>query len=96
MSKEQGNALQVKMELQADCYAGLWANHTQSRAKILEPGDIEEGLRAAASVGDDHIMKQSGRKIRPESFTHGTSKQRMFWFQRGFETGKLEACDTFS
>lgn len=89
------NAIQVDMELQADCYAGVWANYANQR-NLLEAGDVEEGLRAAASVGDDHLQRMAGRRISPESFTHGTSEQRMAWFRRGLETGDPQACDTFS
>ncbi len=93
-SKAQGNAIQVKMELQADCYAGVWANHTQKRTQILEQGDIEEALQAAAAVGDDTIMKKAGRTPRKEQFTHGSSQERMQWFARGMDAGELGACDT--
>ncbi len=80
-SKAQGNAIQVRMELQADCYAGAWA----ANSGMLEQGDVEEGLMAAASVGDDHIMRSAGRRINPESFTHGSSEQRKEWFIHGFK-----------
>ena len=95
MSKTEGNALQVLMELQADCYAGIWAHHAHKQRQILESGDVEEGLRAAASVGDDHLQRQAGRAVHPESFTHGSSEQRMAWFRRGLDSGNLGACDTF-
>lgn len=95
-SKADGNALQVRMELQADCYAGIWAHHAQRERQILEQGDVEEGLRAAAAVGDDHLQRQAGRRVTPEAFTHGTSEQRMSWFRRGLDTGQIAACDTFS
>ncbi len=88
----QANALSVRLELQADCYAGVWANSTAQR-RLLEMGDLEEGLRAAAAVGDDRITQ--GRAS-PESFTHGTSEQRMAWFKRGFDSGRPEDCDTFN
>jgi predicted metalloprotease len=90
------NQLQVRMELQADCYAGVWAHHAHQQRQILEPGDLEEGLRAAAVVGDDHIQRQAGRRVVPESFTHGTSEQRMAWLQQGLKTGDLKACETFN
>jgi predicted metalloprotease len=95
-SKTQSNAIQVKMELQADCLAGLWAHHAQRDRKVLEEGDIEEGLSAASAVGDDHIMKSAGRRVHPESFTHGSSEQRMHWFLRGYKVGEYDACDTFA
>jgi len=95
-SKVQANALSVKLELQADCLAGIWINQTEKRNAILESGDIEEGLRAAAAVGDDRLMQQAGRAPRREAFTHGSSKERMQWFRQGMNSGKLQSCDTFS
>ncbi len=95
-SKEQSNQIQVRMELQADCFAGMWARHAHEQRQILEEGDIEEGLAAAAAVGDDTIMKNAGRRVVKEAFTHGSSKERMFWFRRGLETGDIGSCDTFS
>jgi predicted metalloprotease len=89
------NALQVKMELQADCYAGVWAHDADRTAGILEPGDIEEGLRAAAAIGDDTLSEQAGRRVRPENFTHGSSEQRVRWFTQGYRTGN-DDCDTFN
>lgn len=94
-SKAQGNALSVKMELQADCLAGVWINHTENRNAILEQGDIEEGLEAAAAVGDDRIMQQAGRRVNREAFTHGSSKERIQWFKQGMSTGNIESCNTF-
>jgi len=94
-SERSANALSVRMELQADCYAGVWGHHAASR-NVLEPGDVEEGLRAAAAIGDDQIQKMSGRGVHPESFTHGTSDQRMSWLKRGLESGNPEVCDTFA
>ena len=90
-SKREGNAVQVKMELQADCYAGIWANKSQ----MLEEGDVDEGLDAAAAVGDDHIQKTMSGTVSPESFTHGSSEQRKSWFMRGFNAQSLEECNTF-
>jgi len=89
------NELSVKMELQADCLAGVWARSAQGR-QLLDPGDLEAGLRAAAAVGDDRLQKAATGRVSPESFTHGTSAQRSEWFRRGLETGRLDACDTFA
>lgn len=91
----KSNALQVKVELQADCYAGAWAYHAQKKFKMLEPGDIEEALHAASSIGDDTLQKQAGQRVRPDGFTHGSSQQRVSWFKRGFVSGDLRQCDTF-
>jgi len=91
----EGNALQVRMELQADCFAGVWTHHANKARKILEPGDVEEALAAAAGVGDDRLQKQARGYAVPESFTHGSSKQRMNWFSRGMESGDPVQCDTF-
>ncbi len=96
MSKVEANALQVKMELQADCYAGVWAHHAHRERQVLEPGDVEEGLDAAASVGDDRLQQAAGRRVHPESWTHGSSEQRMRWFQQGLQTGSVDSCNTFS
>jgi predicted metalloprotease len=90
------NALQVRMELQADCFAGIWAHHADRQFNILERGDVEEALGAASAVGDDNLQRQAGRRVQPESFTHGSSEQRMQWFRRGLETGSVQSCDTFS
>ena len=95
-SKVQANALSVKMELQADCFAGIWINHTEKRHAILEAGDIDEGIRAAEAVGDDTIMRRAGRAPRRENFTHGSSQERIQWFQKGMKTGSIQACQTFS
>ncbi len=96
MSKADGNAMSVKLELQADCLAGVWANHTQRMKGVLERGDIEEALNAASAIGDDRLQKQATGQIRPEGFTHGTSKQRVYWFSHGFDHGDMDQCDTFS
>jgi predicted metalloprotease len=92
---DQANQLSVKLELQADCYAGVWGHSTQQR-QLLDPGDVQAGLQAAASVGDDRLQKMSTGRVSPESFTHGTSAQREAWFKRGFDSGDPKACDTFS
>lgn len=89
------NKLQVKVELQADCYAGVWAHHAQKMKGILERGDIDEALGAASAIGDDHIQKQTTGYVMPDSFTHGSSKQRMEWFYRGLKTGDIRSCNTF-
>jgi predicted metalloprotease len=89
-----GNQLSVRLELQADCYAGIWAHSTAQR-DLLERGDVEEGLGAAAAVGDDRIQRMGGGRVAPEAFTHGSSEQRLEWFQRGFKSGRLDDCDTF-
>ena len=89
------NSLSVKMELQADCMAGVWARSAQER-QLLDPGDLEAGLRAAAAVGDDRLQRGPAGHLSPESFTHGTSAQRSHWFRRGLESGRLDACDTFA
>ena len=93
--RADANALSVRLELQADCYAGVWAHHAQKEFNILEAGDIEEGLDAAAAVGDDRLQRMSGRGVHPESFTHGTSRQRADWFRNGLKNGSVEACNTF-
>jgi len=89
------NELQVRVELQADCLAGLWAKRAHDARRILEAGDIEEGFRAAAAVGDDTLQRKSQGHVQPETFTHGSSEQRLRWFRRGLETGQLSSCDTF-
>jgi len=94
-SRIEANAIQVRMELQADCLAGLWANNTQATKQILEAGDIDEALNAASAIGDDRLQKRSQGRVTPDSFTHGTSAQRARWFKRGFKSGKLNDCDTF-
>ena len=90
------NHTSVLLELQADCFAGVWANQANKRQRMLEPGDTEAGLRAASAIGDDTIQKRARGYVVPESFTHGTSQQRVTWFSRGLQQGKLEACDTFA
>jgi len=94
-SPESANALSVRLELQADCYAGIWAHSTQQR-NLLEEGDIDEALGAAAAVGDDRIQRQSGRGVNPETWTHGSAEMRSHWFRTGFDSGELASCDTFA
>jgi predicted metalloprotease len=89
------NDTSVRTELQADCFAGVWGHDAQGK-KLLEAGDLEEAITAATAIGDDRLQKQAGREVNPETFTHGTSAQRVRWFRRGFETGQFDACDTFS
>lgn len=91
----QANALSVRMELQADCFAGLWARRADQARNILESGDIEEGLNAASAIGDDTLQKKSQGYVVPDAFTHGSSAQRVRWFKRGLESGDLRQCDTF-
>ncbi len=96
VSERDGNALSVRTELQADCFAGIWAHHRQKQTQFLEPGDVEEAMTAAAKIGDDALARASGGQVVPDSFTHGTSAQRQRWFNAGFQSGSLKACDTFS
>jgi predicted metalloprotease len=96
LSEEEYNKLSVKLELQADFLAGVWAHHDQQINNALEPGDIEEALAAANAIGDDRLQKQSQGYVVPDAFTHGTSEQRMYWFKKGFETGDIEQGDTFA
>ena len=95
-SERQANELSVRMELQADCLAGIWAAHASRSKRILEPGDIDEGLNAASAIGDDRLQQAAGGRVSPESFTHGSARQRADWFRRGLESGDLKACDTFA
>jgi len=96
VSPAQFNALSVRLELQADCFAGVWANHAQNARQILENGDIESAMNAAAKIGDDALQQQSQGRVVPESFTHGTSAQRTRWFNNGLQNGSVKGCDTFS
>ena len=91
---DQANELSVRLELQADCYAGVWGNSTEQR-QLLDPGDVEEGIKAAGSVGDDRIQRMSTGRVNPDAFTHGTSEQRIAWFRRGYESGRPDTCNTF-
>jgi uncharacterized protein len=95
-SQAQANAVSVRLELQADCLAGVWANVANQERKILEPGDMEEALNAAAQIGDDRLQKRAQGYVVPEGFTHGSSEQRVRWFRRGWDAGQFNACDTFS
>jgi hypothetical protein len=96
MSEEEGNALQVRVELQADCFAGIWAQEADASRKILEAGDVEEALNAAAAIGDDRLQRRSQGYVVPESFTHGTSEQRVRWFKQGMQAKDIRDCDTFA
>jgi hypothetical protein len=96
VSQAEQNAMSVRLELQADCFAGVWAHHAQNARQVLEQGDVEEAMNAAARIGDDALQRSAGRAAVPESFTHGTSAQRQRWFATGLKTGSVKACDTFS
>jgi len=96
VSQVEGNALSVRLELQADCLAGVWANHADKARNIIEDGDIDEALNAASAIGDDTLQRQSRGTVVPETFTHGTAKQRQRWFRVGLQSGNADACDTFS
>ena len=95
LPEAEANKLSVKLELQADCYAGVWAHHAQAQRQLLEAGDIEEGMRAATAIGDDTLQRMSQGFVQPERFTHGTSQQRVDWFARGLQTGDIQQCNTF-
>jgi hypothetical protein len=95
-SDVEANRLSVALELQADCYAGVWANRASHQDLVLDTGDLEEGLNAASAVGDDRLQMESQGYVVPDSFTHGTSAQRVAWFRTGFESGEMTSCDTFS
>lgn len=96
VSQRESNSLSVALELQADCYAGIWAHHSHKQFNVLEEGDLEEAINAAGAIGDDRLQHMSGRRINPDSFTHGSSKERMEWFRRGLQSGDLADCETFS
>ena len=96
LNQTQSNKLSVLQELQADCFAGVWAQRNEQRVQFLEAGDIDEALNAASQIGDDRLARTSGRAVSPDSFTHGTSQQRVSWFKRGLESGSVQSCDTFS
>ncbi|TGD75169.1 hypothetical protein E4634_03970 [Mangrovimicrobium sediminis] len=95
-SAAEVNALSVRQELQADCFAGIWGHAAHTQRQMLDPGDLEEALRAASAIGDDRLQREAGRQVVPDSFTHGSSEQRVRWFRAGFEGGSLEDCDTFA
>jgi hypothetical protein len=95
-SKVEANQLQVRVELQADCLAGVWANHAQAKHKFLDPGDIDQALQTASAIGDDRLQKQTQGYVVPDAFTHGTSEQRKRWFSNGFNSGQVNSCNTLS
>ena len=95
LSQVEGNALSVRLELQADCLAGVWANHADKARNIIEEGDVDEAMNAASAIGDDTLQRQSRGTVVPESFTHGTSAQRQRWFRHGLRSGNPDTCDTF-
>lgn len=95
MGQAQGNALQVRVELQADCYAGVWAHHADARYRVIQEGEVKQAMDTAAAIGDDRLQQQSQGYVVQESFTHGSSAQRQQWFMQGLKTGSLQACDTF-
>ena len=94
-ARRQANALSVRLELQADCLAGVWGHFANQTQKLIEPGDVEEGLAAAAAIGDDRLQRESGRSVQPESWTHGSSADRVRWFREGLRQGSIDGCDTF-
>ena len=96
LGEAEANDLSVRLELQADCYAGVWAHHAERSRSVLEAGDVEEGLRAAAAIGDDTLQRNAGQAVSPESFTHGSSDQRVRWFRIGMQSGDMNRCDTFN
>ncbi len=96
LSQTQNNAISVRVELQADCFAGVWANHSQESKKWLDPGDIEAAMNAAQKIGDDALQRSAGRAVVPDSFTHGSSAQRQKWFGAGYQSGSMNSCDTFN
>ena len=95
-SQTEANALQVRVELQADCFAGVWANHAQKEHSFLDPGDVDQALQTASAIGDDRLQRETQGYVVPDAFTHGTSAQRKRWFLNGFNSGKTSDCNTFS
>ena len=95
-SKVQANQLSVALELQADCYAGIWGHYVNQQLNLLEAGDLAEGIAAASAVGDDRLQQMAGRAVQPDAFTHGSSAQRVKWFKTGFDSGNLASCNTFA
>jgi hypothetical protein len=95
VSQSEANRLSVRVELMADCLAGVWAHHSNAKWKSLEQGDVEEAIAAAEAIGDDRLQKQSGGRVVPDSFTHGTSEQRVRWLMAGLKSGQISSCDTF-
>jgi hypothetical protein len=96
VGEAQASDLSVRMELQADCFAGVWANRAERSRQLLSPGDIDEALAAASAIGDDRIQRQTQGYVVPDSFTHGSGEQRQRWFMRGYEAGRPDNCDTFA
>ena len=95
MDKTEANALQVRVELQADCFAGVWANRAQAKWQFIEPGDVEAALQTASAIGDDRLQRRTQGYVVPDAFTHGTSAQRVRWFMTGLKSGAVDSCDTF-
>ena len=96
MDKVEANQVQVRVELQADCLGGVWANHSQQTRKFIEPGDVESAMRTASAIGDDRLQRRTQGYVVPDAFTHGSSEQRTRWFMTGLKSGKVESCDTFN
>jgi uncharacterized protein len=95
MDKVEANQLQVRVELQADCFAGVWAHHAQQKWNFIEPGDVEAAMQTAAAIGDDKLQKRSQGQVVPDAFTHGSSEQRVRWFKKGLQEGSVSGCNTF-
>ena len=96
MDKVDANQLQVRVELQADCFAGVWAHHAEEKWRLLEPGDVESAMQTASAIGDDRLQRRGQGYVVPDAFTHGSSEQRTRWFMTGLKAGKVDSCDTFS